>query len=84
MVSRINLEDITAMHKFERDTSGRIFYSALTDGDMRTIDGLQALFPHWKRLSVIKKIRTTMNGENMRFIARRHGTIIAYFLSSLS
>ena len=56
----------------------KISFEELKDSDMNTIEEIHSLFPQWNRLSVIKKLKHTQSGENMRFVARRNGKIVAH------
>ncbi len=50
----------------------------LIDSDLTTIDQLGKLFPHWKRTSLMKKIKETLNGKDLRFVAMHEGKIIGH------
>lgn len=45
---------------------------------LKDIDDLQALFPHWKRKSLLKKLNETENKKDIRVIAREDGKIVAH------
>lgn len=50
----------------------------LIDSDLTTIDQLGNLFPHWKRSSLQKKIKETLRGKDLRFVAMCEGKIIGH------
>ncbi|MEK6958535.1 MAG: GNAT family N-acetyltransferase [archaeon] len=53
-------------------------FSNLNESSLNTVNELHALFPHWKRISVLKKIKKTLKGEDLRFVAKADGKIIAH------
>lgn len=53
-------------------------YKKLVDSDLNTINELSILFFNWKKSSVQKKIRDTIQGKNSRFVALSEGKIIAH------
>ena len=55
----------------------------LIDSDLTTIDQLAKLFPHWKRVSLQKKIKETLSGRDIRFLALNEGKIIGHMKASL-
>jgi ribosomal protein S18 acetylase RimI-like enzyme len=50
----------------------------LVDSDLTTLDALKKLFPHWKRNSVQRKIKETLSGKDVRFVALNEGQIIGH------
>lgn len=50
----------------------------LVDSDLTTIDQLAKLFPHWKRVSLQKKIKETLHGRDLRFVALCEGKIVGH------
>jgi ribosomal protein S18 acetylase RimI-like enzyme len=50
----------------------------LSDSNLSTVDELSALFPHWKKVSVQRKIANTLKGKDLRFVALNEGKIIAH------
>jgi len=55
-----------------------IEFKELADTNLNTIEELHALFPHWKKSSVQKKIKMTNRRRDKRFVALRNGKIIAH------
>ena len=55
-------------------------YLQLKESDLNTIDELHALFPRWKRKSLIKKLKETFNGKDLRFVAQKKGRIVAHLM----
>ena len=53
-------------------------FKRLSESNLNVISELHALFPHWKVLSVQKKISATLNGKDVRFVALLDGKIIAH------
>ena len=53
------------------------FLQLITD-DLNTAAELQELFPGWKRKSILKKIKETSDGKDLRFIAKKNSKIIAH------
>lgn len=62
----------------EKPKKENIEYSQLTENSLKNIDEINKLFPHWNRQSVLKKIQKTIKGDDLRFIAKVDGTIIAH------
>jgi len=50
----------------------------LENHDLTTIDDLHELFPFWRRDSILKKLKETEYGKDLRFIATIDGKIIAH------
>jgi len=50
----------------------------LVDSDLTTIEQLGKLFPHWRRVSLQKKIKETLGGKDLRFVALHEGKIIGH------
>ena len=55
-----------------------IEFKELDDTNLNTIEELHALFPHWKKSSVQKKIKMTNKRRDKRFVALKNGKIIAH------
>lgn len=55
-----------------------IEFKELVDTNLSTIEELHALFPHWKKSSVQKKIKITSRRRDKRFVAQKNGKIIAH------
>lgn len=55
-----------------------IEFKKLQNHDLTTIDDLRELFPFWRRESILKKIRETEKGKDVRFVATLNGKIIAH------
>jgi len=55
----------------------------LVDSDLTTIDQLGKLFPRWRRTSLQKKIKETLGGKDLRFVAMHEGKIIGHLKVSL-
>jgi len=55
-----------------------ITYEQLNQTGLNTIDQVQKLFPHWRRASVIKKVKDAQDGKDLRFVAKANGEIIAH------
>jgi len=53
-------------------------FSRLKDSSLTAVNELHSLFPHWKRVSVLKKIKKTLKGEDLRFVAKVDGRIVAH------
>ena len=53
-------------------------FKKLVDSNLSTINELSNLFPNWKKSSVQKKIRDTLEGKNERFIVLSEGKIIGH------
>jgi ribosomal protein S18 acetylase RimI-like enzyme len=53
-------------------------YKQLTQSSLSVIDELCALFPHWKRASVQKKISNIETNGDLRFVALKDGKIIGH------
>lgn len=60
--------------------SKEITFSELQEYDLSTAEELHALFPHWKRTSILKKLSVCRcrGNREMRFVARTNGKIIAH------
>ncbi|MBT7241255.1 MAG: GNAT family N-acetyltransferase, partial [Candidatus Diapherotrites archaeon] len=56
----------------------KINYEQLTQTRLSIIDQLSKLFPQWKRSSVIKKVKESIEGKDIRFVATINGEIIAH------
>lgn len=69
-----NLKEIVE----EKEKKNNIEYMQLTENSLKNIDELNKLFPKWNRQSVLKKIQKTVKGNDLRFVARMDGTIIAH------
>lgn len=50
----------------------------LENHDLTTIDDLHELFPFWRRDSILKKLKETEKGKDIRFIATIDGKIVAH------
>jgi len=55
-----------------------IEFKELDNTTLSTIEQLHALFPHWKKSSVQKKIKLTNKRRDKRFVAVKNGKIIAH------
>jgi ribosomal protein S18 acetylase RimI-like enzyme len=55
-----------------------IEFKQLKDITLNTVDEVHALFPHWKRASVQKKIKATNSRRDKRFVALSNGKIVAH------
>lgn len=53
-------------------------FKQLTESSLNVIDEISALFPHWKRASVQKKIENTIGKKDWRFVALHDGKIIGH------
>jgi len=72
----ISPDELKALHTKKEDV---VFdYSDLTESSLKNIDELHKLFPQWHRKSVIRKLKLTGEGKNLRFVARKNGKIIAH------
>ena len=60
------------------DSTTTINYDQLIDNSLKTIDEMQKLFPHWKREHLIKKLKSTKDGKDLRFVAKVDGKIVAH------
>ena len=58
--------------------SHTVEYLRLKDSDLNTINELKMLFPNWERTSLLKKIKKTQKGKDVRFVAKQGGVIIAH------
>jgi len=72
----ITPDELKALQKTKSET--KIGYEQITESSLKNIDELHKLFPHWHRGSVIKKLKNTCEGSNLRFVARKNGKIIAH------
>jgi ribosomal protein S18 acetylase RimI-like enzyme len=50
----------------------------LNDSSLNLINEVHALFPHWKRASVQKKLAATRRKKDRRFVAISNGKVIAH------
>jgi ribosomal protein S18 acetylase RimI-like enzyme len=50
----------------------------LKEVTLNTLGELHALFPHWKKSSVQKKINATLGGSDRRFVALLNGVIVGH------
>ena len=50
----------------------------LCQTDLSTVEQIHALFPHWKRASVQRKIKDTVRHRDKRFVALQDGRIVAH------
>ena len=72
-------EDLLDLQKASENTSDtKISYDQLTQTGLNVIDQINKLFPHWKRSSVIRKVKETNEGADFRFVATIDGEIIAH------
>jgi ribosomal protein S18 acetylase RimI-like enzyme len=55
-----------------------ITFELLDRTGLNIIDQLHKLFPQWKRASVIKKVKDSHEGRDIRFVAKSDGEIIAH------
>jgi len=53
-------------------------FRQLTETNLVVIDEISALFSHWKRASVQKKIENTLAKKDLRFVAMLDGKIIGH------
>jgi ribosomal protein S18 acetylase RimI-like enzyme len=60
------------------DSTTVITYEQLIDNSLKTIDEMQKLFPHWKREHLIKKLKYTKQGKDLRFVAKVNGKLVAH------
>ncbi|MDD3160108.1 MAG: GNAT family N-acetyltransferase [Candidatus ainarchaeum sp.] len=58
--------------------SSKVEYSPLKECNLNEIAELNRLFPHWKRASVLEKIKSTCAGKDYRFAAKKNGQIVAH------
>lgn len=73
-------EEIEKLAKIQNEEKKEdlIDYTQLTENSLKTIDELNQLFPHWSRENVLKKMKKTIANQNLRFVAKSKGTIIAH------
>ena len=71
-------EDLLELQDEIKEKKSEVEYSQLEDTSLGTINDIQKLFPQWKRLSVIKKMKKTQQGRDLRFVATLNGEIIAH------
>jgi len=55
----------------------------LKDHNMNTIEELHNLFPHWKRGSILKKVKETESGKDIRFVAKNKDKILGHLKFNL-
>ncbi|MFA6064318.1 MAG: GNAT family N-acetyltransferase [archaeon] len=55
-----------------------IIFGELSELNLNTISEVHALFPHWKKSSVQKKLSATIKGIDKRFVALENGRIVAH------
>jgi ribosomal protein S18 acetylase RimI-like enzyme len=77
----ISPDELKALQTKKADTI--LDYTALTESSLKNIDELHKLFPQWQRQVVIRKLKLTSDGKNMRFVARKNGKIIAHIKAVL-
>ncbi|MFA5931601.1 MAG: GNAT family N-acetyltransferase [archaeon] len=53
-------------------------FKELKEIDLNTVSQVHALFPHWKRASVQRKLDSTQKNKDQRFIALVKGKIVAH------
>jgi len=75
-----NEEDLLALHKAseKEQPKDQITYDQLTQTGLNIIEQLHKLFPGWKRISVIKKVKDAHDGKDLRFIAKIDDEIISH------
>jgi ribosomal protein S18 acetylase RimI-like enzyme len=66
------------MHHEKKSEETQTVFSQLTETSLSAISQIHNLFPQWKRVSVIKKLKDTHDGKDFRFIATINGAIIAH------
>ncbi|MFA5764172.1 MAG: GNAT family N-acetyltransferase [archaeon] len=76
-MTSIRPEELKKLHD---DTEKQVIinYEQLIDNSLKHIDEMQKLFPHWKREHLIKKLKSTKEGKDLRFVAKVDGKIIAH------
>ncbi len=57
---------------------GELVIEELCCHDMVSIDQLSALFPTWKRKSILKKLKDTERGKDKRIVAKIDGKMIGH------
>lgn len=55
-----------------------IEFRELLDTNLNTISEIHALFSHWRKSSVQKKLNATLKGLDKRFVALENGRIVAH------
>jgi len=76
-----NEEDLLDLQKESdrvKKVKEEITYELLNDTGLNIIDQLNKLFPQWKRSSVIKKVKDSHEGKDIRFVAKADGEIISH------
>lgn len=53
-------------------------FKELKEIDLNTVSEVHALFPHWKRSSVQRKLDSTQKKKDQRFVALNKGKIVAH------
>ncbi len=76
IMEMIKPEEFKKLHEEKKENN--ISYEALNESSLKNIDEIHKLFPHWKRNSVIKKLKKIDDGKDLRFVARKNGKIIAH------
>ncbi len=78
-MSEIKPEELKELHTKREDiNANKINYEQITDSSLKNIDEMHKLFPHWKRERVLKKLRDTVRGKDLRFIAIKNGKSIGH------
>ena len=70
-------EEFAALH-VEEEKQDTIEFKQLEENSLKNIDEIHKLFPHWKRERILKKLKLTHEGKDLRFIAKIDGTIVAH------
>ena len=76
--SEEDLLDLQKESERVKKTNAKITYELLDETGLNIIDQLHKLFPQWKRASVIKKVKDSHEGRDIRFVAKINGEIIAH------
>ena len=76
-----NAEDLLDLQKEServKKVKEKITYELLNETGLNIIDQLHKLFPQWKRASVIKKVKDSTDGVDLRFVTKANGEIISH------
>jgi ribosomal protein S18 acetylase RimI-like enzyme len=76
-MNAIKPEDLKEIGKEEKNYQ-ILDFGELKENSLKEINDMHKLFPHWRRDKLIKKLARTVQGDDLRFVARKNGEIVAH------
>jgi ribosomal protein S18 acetylase RimI-like enzyme len=71
----IKPEELKDLNK-EKEDYNTIEFEQMTEQSLKGIDEFHKLFPKLKRETILEKMKDTLSGQDMRFIAKKGGKIV--------